>query len=132
MQILLGLEFPQPVLPSSKFTTKKFSKSSSENPACSHLPPFMPLLTLPLLSKRRNSHLVALIHSLKLNLYPSHLHCFNWFSSRSTRNSLSLPKPKSSFLLHSPFFTAYSAWLALPQEAKDLSSLRLFKSLVAP
>ena len=48
MQILLGLEFPQPVLPSSKFTTKKFSKSSSENPACFHLPPFMPLLTLPL------------------------------------------------------------------------------------
>ena len=36
------------MLPSSKFTTKKFSKSSSENPACSHLPPFMPLLTLPL------------------------------------------------------------------------------------
>ena len=84
------------------------------------------------LSKRRNSHLVTLIHSLKLNLCPPHLHCFNWFSSRSTRNSLSLPKPKSSFLLHSPLFTAYSAWLALPQEAKDLSSLRLFKSLVAP
>ena len=68
--------------------------------------------------------MASLVHSIKLELCPPHLMCFNWFSSLRTRNSLLLPKCNSSTLLRSPLFIAYSVWLTLPREVKDLTSLR--------
>ena len=84
------------------------------------------------LSHGRSAHLASLVHSIKLELCPPHLMCFNWFSSLRTRNSLFLPKCNSSTLLRSPLFIAYSVWLTLPREVKDLTSLRLFKIRAAP
>ena len=84
------------------------------------------------LSHGRSAHLAFLVHSIKLELCPPHLMCFNWFSSLRTRNSPLLPKCNSSTLLRSPLFIAYSLWLTLPREVKDLTSLRLFKIRAAP
>ena len=47
---------------------KKFSKSSSEHPACSHLPPFMPLLTLPL-CLRDVIHILSPLSILSNSIY---------------------------------------------------------------
>ena len=66
------------------------------------------------LSHGRSAHLASLVHSIKLELCPPHLMCFNWFSSLRTRNSLLLPKCNSSTLLRSPLFIAFSDWLTLP------------------
>ena len=84
------------------------------------------------LSHGRSAHLASLVHSIKLELCPHHLMCFNWFSSLRTRNSLLLPKCNTSTLLRSPLFIAYSVWLTLSREVKDLTSLRLFKIRDAP
>ena len=84
------------------------------------------------LSHGRSAHLASLVHSIKLELCPPHLMCFNWFSSLRTRNWLLLPKRNSSTLFRSPLFIAYSVWLTLPREVKDLTSLRLFKIHAAP
>ena len=127
----LGLDYPLPLLRSLKYTTRKFLKFSSVNPTCSHHPPFIKSLTQPRYHMDA-VHLASLVHSIKLELCPPHLMCFNWFSSLRTRNSLLLPKCNSSTLLRSPLFIAYSVWLTLPSEVKDLTSLRLFKIRAAP
>ena len=129
----LGLDYPLPLLQSLKYTTRKFflkillrqprMLSSSALYKIAHTTP---------LSHGRSAHLASLVHSIKLELCPPHLMCFNWFSSLRTRNSLLLPKCNSSTLLRSPLFIAYSVWLTLPREVKDLTSLRLFKIRAAP
>ena len=132
MPTRLGLDYPLPLLQSLKYTTRKPLKillrqsrmlSSSALYKIAHTTP---------LSHGRSAHLASLVHFIKLELCPPHLMCFNWFSSLRTRHSLLRPKCNSSTLLRSPLFIAYSVWLTLPREVKDLTSLRLFNLRSVP
>ena len=63
--------FHNPCCQARNSPQKKFSNSSSKNPACFHLPPFMPLLTLPLCLRdviHILSHLYNLSNSICVHL----------------------------------------------------------------
>ena len=70
-------------------------------------------------------------HKFKLALHPPHLNVYNWFritDGSQTRCSVALPLAKTSSLVRSPLFVAYSAWLALPATTRNASTLDAFKS----
>ena len=74
------------------------------------------------LQDNRKQQLCVLIHRI-------HLSVFNWFSlSRSTRNSLSLPRANSAAFTNSPLFLSYSLWLQLPQHVKTSKCFFRFKN----
>ena len=81
------------------------------------------------LQDNRKQQLCILIHRIRLGKIPIHLSVFNWFSlSRSTRNSLSLPRANSAAFTNSPLFLSYNFWLQLPQHVKTSKCLSSFKN----
>ena len=58
-----------------------------------------------------------------------HLRKYDWFlPTRPTRNPCTLPKVRTSAYTRSPFFAAYSLWLALPLSVKSSCTLSDFKA----
>ena len=83
------------------------------------------------LSTHRQKLICTFAHKFKLALHPPHLNVYNWFritDGSQTRCSVALPLAKTSSLVRSPLFVAYSAWLALPATTRNASTLDAFKS----
>ena len=101
------------------------------------LPPLYPSASLYVLanacplSTHRQKLICTFAHKFKLALHPPHLNVYNWFritDGSQTRCSVALPLAKTSSLVRSPLFVAYSAWLALPATTRSASTLDTFKS----
>ena len=81
------------------------------------------------ISSQADRKLCIVVHSIRLDKAPPHLRKYNWFlPTRPTRNPCTLPKARTSAYTRSPFFAAYSLWLALPLSVKSSCTLKDFKA----
>ena len=86
--------------------------------------------TFPI-SSQADRKLCIVVLSICLDKAPPHLRKYNWFlPSRPTRNPCTLPKARTSAYTRSPFFAAYSLWLALPLSVKSSGTLNDFKASI--
>ena len=84
--------------------------------------------TFPI-SSQVDRKLCIVVHSIRLDKAPPHLRKYNWFLPTSpTRNFCTLPQARTSAYIRSPFFAAYSLWLALPLSVKSSCTLKDFKA----
>ena len=83
--------------------------------------------TFPI-SSQANRKLCIVVHSIRLDKAPPHLRKYNWFlPTRPTRNPCTLPQARTSAYNRSPFFAAYSLWLALPLSVKIVLCAKWFQ-----